>query len=158
MSGGIWVAPMGASVALASGVAKSVIGVRAPASSQVYIKRFRLSFDGVTASAVPALIELCQATFATQSPGTASTSVTPVLMQGRSTTVGATAARNWTTEPTVLTTIEEFNLTPNAGTLFYDFPLQDEPDSADINQGFVVRVTVTGSTPNVRGGLVFGRC
>lgn len=157
MSGGIWVAPTGAAVALAAATAKSVIGVRAPSNSQVYVKRYRLSFDGVTASAVPAFIEICQATFATNGPGTNSTSVTPVLLSGRSTAVGATAAKNWTTEPTVLTAIEEFNLTPNAGVLFYDFPLQDEPDSADINQGFVVRVTAT-ATVNIRSGLVFGRC
>jgi hypothetical protein len=143
-------------VALAAATAKSVVGVRAGSAFSIYLKRYRISFDGVTASAVPVLIEVCQATFATNAPGTASTSVTPVLTTGRSTAVGATAAKNWTTEPTVLTVVEEVLLTPNAGVLMYDFPLQDEPDT-DLNTGFVLRLTAP-ATVNCRADLVFGRC
>ena len=156
MAGAVWSIPTGGAVSLAAGTAKSVLGVRAGAAFSVYLKRYRIAFDGVTASAVPVLIELCGATFATNPPGTASTSVTPVLTTGRSTAVGVTAAKNWTTEPTALTVIEEILLTPNGGVLMYDFPLQDEPDT-DLNGGFVLRLTAP-ATVNVRADIAFGRC
>ncbi|MFI5955807.1 hypothetical protein [Cryptosporangium sp. NPDC051539] len=157
MSGGIWTLPAGADIALAAGVAKTVLGVRAGAAFAIYLKRLRISFDGVNAANTPVLIELCRSTFATQPPtGTNNTVVTPVLHTGRSTTVGVTAARNWTTEPTALTPIEEFRLTPNGGTLAYDEPLQDEPD-CDLQEGFVVRLTAVQNV-NARPVLLFGRC
>lgn len=157
MSGGLWSLPAGTDIALTAGVAKSVLGVRAGASFAVYIKRLRVTFDGVNAANNPVLIELCRATFATQPPtGTNNTTVTPIRRTGFSSTVGVTAARNWTTEPTVLTPVDEYKLTPNGGLLVYDEPLQDEPD-CDLQEGFVVRLTAPQNV-NARAGLVFGRC
>lgn len=151
-----YTATTGAAVALSAATAKSVIGVSAPAQFGVDLKKVRFGFDGVTASAVPVLVELCYATFATNAPGTNSTSVTPAQMYGRSITTGFTAARNWTTEPTVLTVVEEMLLSPNGGALWYDFPLGDTPDSA-VSQGFVLRMTAP-ATVNVRSTLSFERC
>src|SRR6266567_4455876 len=75
-------APAAAVVALTATVAKSVIGVQAPAQFGCDLKKLRLGFDGVTASAIPVQIEICQATFATNPPGTASTAITPVQVYG----------------------------------------------------------------------------
>lgn len=156
MAGAKWTISAGTDVALSASTAKSVIGARAHANSSLYLSGYRLSFDGVTASAVPGLVEICYCTFGANGPGTNSTSVTPALKFGRSTTVGWTAARNWTAEPTTITVLEEIKLTPNGGTIVYDYPLQEEPDTA-LNEGFVIRVT-TGSTPNVRATMILGRC
>jgi hypothetical protein len=145
-----------AAVALAAATAKSVLGVSAPAQFGVDLKKWRIGFDGVTASAVPVLCELCYATFATNAPGTASTGIAETQVYGRSITAGFTAARNWTTEPTVLTPLEEFMLTPNGGLVFYDLPLGDTYDSA-VSQGFVVRCTAP-AVVNVRAGLLYERC
>lgn len=149
-------ATTGGAVALTAATAKSILGVKAHANSGVDLKKFRVAFDGVTASAVPVLIELCYSTFATNSPGTASTSVTPAQAYGRVLAVGATAAKTWTTEPTVLTVVEEFLLTPNGGVIFYDWPLGDTPDSA-LAEGFVIRCTAP-ATVNVRGSIWWERC
>jgi hypothetical protein len=143
-------------VALAAATAKSVIGVQAPAQFGVDLKKWRVGFDGITASAVPVLCELCYATFATNPPGTASTGLAETQTYGRSITAGFVAAKNWTTEPTVLTVLEEFLLTPNGGLIFYDFPLGDTPDSA-VSQGFVIRCT-SPAVVNVRAGLYYERC
>jgi hypothetical protein len=151
-----WSIVTGGAVALSAATAKTILGARAHANSALDLQRLRVSFDGVTASAVPVLVELCAATFATNAPGTASTSVTPVLSYGRSTTVGWTAAKTWTTEPTVLTVVEEFLLTPNGGTVMYDFPLGQTPDTP-LNEGLVLRCTAP-ATVNVRASMLFERC
>lgn len=151
-----YTATTGAAVALTAATAKSCLGIKSHANFGLDLKKYRVAFDGVTASAVPVLVELCYATFATSSPGTASTSVTPAQVYGRAITVGATAARTWTTEPTVLTVIEEHLLTPNGGLEIYDFPLGDTPDSA-VSEGFVVRLTAPAAV-NARLTFWFERC
>jgi hypothetical protein len=142
-------------VALSAATAKSILGVAAPSSFGVDLKKFRVAFDGVTASNVPVLIELCYATFATNGPGTNSTSTTVDQMYGRSITAGFTAAKNWTTEPTELTPLEEWLLTPAGGTIVYDYPLGDTPDTA-VSNGFVLRLNAP-ATVNVRATFLFER-
>lgn len=140
-----------AAVALAAATAKSVIGISAPSTFGTVLKGFDIGFDGVTGSAVPVLCELCYATFATNGPGTNSTSVTVRQRYGRVITAGFTAARNWTAEPTVLTVIREMLIDPNKGFLPWDFPLGEEPDSA-VSEGFVLRCTAP-AVVNVRATL-----
>ena len=146
----------GGAVALTAATAKSVIGVKSHANFGIDLKKLTLSFADTDASEVPVLIEICQSTFATNGPGTNSTSVTPLQTYGRSITVGATAAKTWTTEPTVLTVIREFLLTPAGGVVMYDWPLGDSPDSA-VSEGFVVRCTAPSAT-DVRATLDYERC
>lgn len=140
MSAPIYSVLSGSSVALAAATAKSVLGVRAHANSGLMLRRFSIGFDGVSASGVPVLCELCYCTFAANAPGTNSTSVTPAQKTQRAMAAGFTAARNWTTEPTAITVIEHFLLTPNSGLVLYDYPLDTEPDSA-LAEGFVIRCT-----------------
>jgi hypothetical protein len=142
-------------VALAAATAKSILGVSAPAQFGVDLKKFRVAFDGTSATAVPVLIELCYSTFATNAPGTASASTTVDQVYGRSITAGFTAARNWTTEPTVLTPVDEWLLSPAGGLVIYDFPLGDTPDSA-VSNGFVLRLNAPAAV-NVRASLWFER-
>lgn len=153
-----YAASTGAAVALTAATAKSILGIKSHANFGLDLKKYRIGFDGISASAVPVLVELCYATFATNSPGTNSTSVTPVQIYGRAITVGATAARTWTAsnEPTVLTVIEEHLLTPNGGLEVYDFPLGDTPDSA-VSEGFVIRLNAPAAV-NARATMVFERC
>jgi hypothetical protein len=146
----------GAAVALSAGVAKSILGVRGNAAFGIDLKKFSVSFDGVTATAVPVLVEICYATFATNAPGTASTSVTPTQIYGRSVVHGVTAARTWTTEPTVLTTVRHLLLSPNGGVVLYDWPLGDTPDSA-VSEGYVIRCTAPAAV-NAYAGLWWERC
>ena len=140
-------------VALAAAATKSVLGVRSNGAFGLDLKKLRYGFDGTTATFAPVLLELCHATFATNQPGTQSTSLTPVQLYGRAIVHGVTAAKNCTAEPTILTVIEEEFLTPNGGALWYDWPLGDTPD-CDVNQGFVLRATtaagVTAGLSNAR--------
>lgn len=143
------------SVSLSAATAKSVLGVTAPNSFGVDLRKFSVGFDGVTTTAVPVLVELCYATFATNAPGTNSTSTTVDQVYGRSITAGFTAAKTWTTEPTVLTPLREFLLTPTGGLVFYDFALGESFDSA-VSNGFVLRCTAP-ATVGVRADFGFER-
>lgn len=145
----------GGAVALSAATAKTILGVKAHANSGAQLKRFWVAFDGVTASAVPVLVELGYCTFGANPPGTNSTSVTPAQEYGRVLTVGATAGKTWTTEPTTITVLEEFLLTPNGGLVGYQFPLGTEPDTA-LGEGLVLRCTAP-ATVNVRGSMLFER-
>jgi hypothetical protein len=142
-------------VALTAATVKSILGIKGHANFGLEVKKFRVAFDGVTASAVPVLVTLEYCTFATNSPGTASTSVTPAQAYGRVTAVGATAAKTWTTEPTALTVLDEWLLDPNKGLVIYDFPLGDTPDSA-VAEGFVIRCNAPAAV-NVRSTIWFER-
>jgi hypothetical protein len=146
-------------VALTGGAAKTVLAVLAPAQFGVDLKKFRVGFDGVTASAVPALVELCSLTAATNStPGTNNTTQTSAIQQayGRSITTGFSAFSASTTEPTVLAAIDSWLLSPTGGLVLYDFPLGDTPDSA-VSQGFAIRVNAPAAV-NVRAAMWFERC
>lgn len=133
----------GGAVALAAATAKTILGVRSNAAFGLDLKKFRVSFDGVTAAAVPVLVELCYCTWATNGTmGTNNTTLTSAVTQlyGRALTHGVTAGKNWSAEPTVLQPIDEWLLTPNGGLAILDIPLGDTPDCA-LSEGFALRLT-----------------
>lgn len=143
-------------VALVATTAKSVIGVSAPAQFGVDLTKIHFGFDGAVSTAVPVQVEICQATFATNGPGTNSTSITPVQIYGRAITAGFTAASNWTTEPTVLTVVDAFSIAAYNGSAIYDPPAGTTHDSP-VSNGFVIRMTAPANV-NVRPTLFFERC
>lgn len=150
-----YVATAAAAVALAAATAKTVIGVNAPAQFGVDLQGLSFSFDGVSASAVIVSCELCRATFATNAPGTASTSITIAQEYGPSITPGFTAASGWTTEPTVLTPIWRFGIDPNKGFIMYERPPGRSWDTP-VSNGLVLRMTAPAIV-NVTPTLFFER-
>jgi hypothetical protein len=146
----------GAAVALSAATAKTVLAVIAPAQFGVDLIGYELAFDGVTASAVPVLVEICASTFATNStPGTGNTTATVNQIAGRTITNGFTGFYASTSEPTVLTPIDSFLVTPNGGTVIRDYN-GATPDSP-VSNGFVIRCTAPAAV-NCRATLVFERC
>lgn len=137
---------------------KYILGVKSGATTAnhgVDWIRYRIAFDGTTASATPILIELCNCSFATNAPGTSSTSVTVRQEYGRAAGTGFTAAKDWSSAPTSVTAFEQFYLTPNGGTILYDWPLGTSPDSP-LGEGFVIRVTA-GASVNMTATMWFER-
>lgn len=145
----------GGAVALSAATAKSILGAKAHANSGLQLSAARIGFDGVTASAVPVLVELCYCTFGANPPGTNSTSVTPAQKSGRVLTAGFTAGKTWTTEPTTITVLDEWLLTPNGGLVLLDLPLGTEYDTA-LGEGLLIRCTAP-ATVNVRATMDFSR-
>jgi len=153
----IYALTVGADVPLAAATPKSVIGIRAGAAFGLDLLMASIAFDASGASAPtnePVLIELCTCTFATNAPGTNSTSETPVQWAGRVMAHGCTAASNWTAEPTAITIIDEF-LIHNQQGIKEPLPLGGEPDCA-LNEGFVLRVTAP-DVVNCRPAFRFSR-
>jgi hypothetical protein len=114
-----------------------------PAQFGGELKKFRVGFDGVTASAVPALVEIVRSTNATNStPGTGNTTETANIVQvyGRAITTGFTAFSASTSEPTVLTVLESFLLSPAGGLVIYDYALGSEFE-CDVSAGLGIRIT-----------------
>lgn len=147
-----------AAVALST-TAKSVLGIRAGATFGIQLKHYECGFNGVTATDGPVYVEVCECTFATNAtPGTNNTSETANIRQryGRVLANGMTAMSNWTSEPTVLTVIDDFWLDPNKGLIMYDYLLGQELDTP-LNEGFVLRMTAATGTPSVRASLVVER-
>jgi len=134
-------------VSLAAATAKTVLAVKSNAAFGLDLKKVRFGFIGTSAAEVPVLVELCYLTWATGVVGTNSTSQTANIHQeyGRQLTHGVTAASAWTVEPTVLTALEEQLITPNGGSVMYDFPLGDTPDCA-LSEGFAIRMTAPSAT------------
>lgn len=145
-------------VALSAATAKTALMVLTPAQFGGELKKFRISFDGTSATAVPVLCEIVRSTNATNStPGTGNTSETSNIVQvyGRSITTGFTAFSASTSEPTVLTVLEAFLLTPAGGTVLYDYALGSEFE-CDVSAGLGIRLTAP-ATVNARASLTFER-
>jgi hypothetical protein len=144
-------AEVGAAVALSAGVAKTVLTAIAPAQFGVDLRKYRIGFDGVTASAVPVVVEIVL--YTTDGTGTAGT---VNQTSGRPITAGFTTKYNYSVEPTGPTSVDRFTMTPNGGTVIYDFPYGDSPDTA-ISQLFGLRCTAPAAV-NVNATLWFSRC
>jgi hypothetical protein len=113
---------------LASPALQTAITAQSSATDHgIQVKKYRIGFNGVTASNTPVLIRVYTSTLATAGASSAGT-VQQVL--GRVIANGALSSNfNYTSENTVKTyTGEEWSLTPNGGTVIYDYPLGDELD------------------------------
>jgi hypothetical protein len=145
-------------VALSAATAKTALMIITPSQFGGELKKFRIGFDGVTASAVPVLWEIVRSTNATNStPGTNNTTETSNIVQvyGRSVTTGFTAFSASTSEPTVLTVLDSGLLTPAGGLLVYDFALGSEFE-CDVSAGLGIRLTAPASV-NARCSLIAER-
>lgn len=142
-----------AAVALVAATAKTVLSVIAPAQFGIDLKKLRFGTDGVTATAVPILVEICRSTQA--GAGTSGTAVTVQQIYGPTITAGFTGGSNFSAEPTVLTVLESWLVDPNKSTVLYDWPLGDTIDTA-VSQALVVRCTAPAAV-NVRVTMIFER-
>lgn len=144
-------AEVGAPVALVAATAKTVLSVIAPAQFGVDLIKYRVGFDGVTASAIPVVVELV--TWTTDGTGT---SGTVVQTYGRSITAGFTTKYNYSAEPTTPTLVDRYTLTPNGGLVVYDFPFGTSPDTA-VSNLIGIRCTAPAAV-NVNATMWFERC
>lgn len=159
-SAGFVVNTGGSAVALSAATAKTIMYLKAASQYEPSLTELSVAFDGVTASAIPVLVELCFGTAATNStPGTASTSFTPLWHRnGPVKTSSCTAANVCTSEPTVLVSHKQWLVTPNGGLLIVQFPLGREPTGiiTASTSGLMLAIRETApATVNSRGYLEF---
>jgi hypothetical protein len=114
---------------------KTVLLVASGANQPVSIVEWGISFDGVTASAVPATVEVVQK----DGTGAGTAGATPpaiVQVGGRAITAQPVASHNYTAEPTTYTTIEQYFVPQFMGVLVKQYPLGQENDT-DLSGGAV---------------------
>lgn len=136
--------------------AKTVLNVIAGANQPVSLIEWGISFDGVTSSAVPATVQVCQSTQAGAGSGAASP---PAIVQltGRAITAQPTTAHNFTVEPTTLTVIEQVFVPQFMGWYVKQYPLGTEPET-DLSGGTVKALAIrvnTSATVNVLAYMRF---
>lgn len=145
-------------VALAAAAAKTVLNLIAPASFGLKLVEYSVMFDGVTATAAPVLVEVCQSTQA--GAGTpAASPPTPVQYMGRTIAHGITTGHGYTAEPTVLTPIDQNLIDPYKGLLIFPVP-EDESFECDTSAGAVKALCIRANAPaivNVRAEMRFER-
>lgn len=130
--------------------AKSLLNIIAPAGHGLQLCEFGVSMDGVSGSAVPATLDVCQST-----QGAAGTSgVTPTITQvrGRASAGSApTGGSNYTAEPTTLTVLRKLYVAQFMGTFILQLPLGRELE-CDASGGTVKALDLrinTSATQNV---------
>jgi hypothetical protein len=131
-------------VALAgAGTVLNLLGVKAGTELSVDLLGWWVDFDSITAVDKPVRCGIYICTFATNAPGTNSTTVAIKRNYGRSLGTGFSAAKNWTTAPTAIDTepLDEFALDANKGMYRYDWPLGQTPDCG-LAEGFLIRTLV----------------
>lgn len=115
----------------------------AAATAALALSEWSISFDGVTASAVPVLVEIVNSTQA--GAGTAGVSTVITKVRGRITT-GAppTMGGNYTAEPTTLVSLRRYYIPAFMGLFPYQAPLDREiecDDSGGTIKGLGIRIT-----------------
>ncbi len=142
---------LGSGIALTPGAPKTVIMITPGANIPCKVVEFAIGFDGTSASNTPVLVELVGCTLATQ--GTRTIAV-PVQTYGESTAVNIFSGFvNYTVEPTALTVLKEFLVTPNGGLLIMQSPLSRETTngvSTSTQKGLGLRCTAQQAV-NARG-------
>lgn len=127
--------------------AKTALMVIAGANSGLLVVEFGISFDGVTASAVPALVELVSSTQATAGTPTGTPTVTQI--RGRVTGGEApTASGRYSAEPTALVRHKAFYVPQYMGSYVMQFPLGREPETDDSGgtiRAYGIRVNVSAN-------------
>src|SRR5512143_2769674 len=127
-------------MSVAANVTKTLLQLLAPANQGVAWKRLKVSFEGVTASDKPVLLQIVKQTDA----GTGGVAVTETVLQapkGTAPTPQATALGGiWaTTEPTTTDIIDEVYVHPQSG---YEWVWQRAEDEfAYFNERYALRVT-----------------
>lgn len=129
--------------ALAAATAKTAVMIIAASANQPALTQVAVSFDGVTASAVPVLVEMVTST---QGAAGTTTAQTPIQKRGWPAQASqTTAGQTYTAEPTTLTVVDKWLLSPNGGIIILPFPLGREPTgvvtAATAAKGYGIRLT-----------------
>jgi hypothetical protein len=127
--------------ALAAATAKTLVMITASTANQPAVIEIGISFDGVTASAVPVLVELVSGTATTTGTVVAQT---PKQLRGWPSQGSQTTGQiTITAEPTVQLVNRKWNVTPNGGLFALQFPLGREPTG-------IVTATTDAKTWSIR--------
>lgn len=155
MANGFTVKTGTTATALSAATARTLCNV-ITGTRPIILVEFGVSFDGVTATAVPVLVELCGSTQGAAGTLTAFTPL-PIRPMGGDASI-ATAGIDYTVEPTTVTPFKHWLVTPNGGLVVIQFPLGREmfgtSGAASAGKGILIRCTAPAAV-NARGYMEF---
>ena len=137
--------------ALSANVPKTIISIVSTTDAPV-IDELGVSFDGTTQTDKPVIVELC---FCTQVTSGTSSPVGSSLIHGpQQNTPSVVPSINFTLEPTVITPVRQWFITPAGGGIVEQFPLGREPQgttaASSSGKGIILRCTAAAAV-NVKG-------
>jgi hypothetical protein len=136
--------------ALSAATAKTIVNVINGTNALIRITQLGVSFDGTSATAVPVVVELCKST---QAGAGTSTAFTIIQERGPTRTVQATAAVDYSAEPTVLTVIRTWLVHPQSGITVPFYPGREPEQTTSVN-ALCLRCTAPAIV-NARGFIEF---
>jgi hypothetical protein len=149
--------PTPSNISLVANTAKIVAAVGSTATRRPRIVGFELALDSVTGTDNSVLVELVR-TDGTGA-GAGSTAVTPVPVDVSELAAICSGAVNFSTDPSTVTVLRAFRVTPVGGTLLYPFEFADQPTVAATPSGNTrfggIRLTAAQAQSNVRCTLTF---
>jgi hypothetical protein len=113
--------------ALSAATAKTLVLILSAATNQPCIVEIGISFDGVTASAVPVLVELVSGTAGTAGTPRATLAAGKQLRGWPTSVSGTTCGDTYAAEPTTQLVNKKWLVTPNGGQFVLQSPLGREP-------------------------------
>lgn len=129
---------------LSAGTPKTVLAWVGGATRRHKIRRLNVGGSSVVATDAPMLIECGTST---QAGAGTSTAITPVpIDQGETASLGA-AARTYTVEPTVITVLDTFRVSPIGNTFLWEIPPGREY-FMPVSKTFALRVTSPAAQTN----------
>ncbi len=133
----------------------TMLGVKNPAQQATVLDEIDCGLDGTNSANGPGIVDLGFCTFATNGPGTNSTSVTLVASDnGRPESFQSTGGKTWTTQPTVIVIWKSFLVPTYMGSAIAPLPLM-KPCVQKGGTGIVASVTLPSAvTANFTGTLL----
>jgi hypothetical protein len=131
------------------------LGIQCAAQQAITLDEVDVGFDGTNSANGPGIIDLGQCTYATNAPGTNSTTVTAVASDsGRPETIQSKGGKTWTAQPTVITIWKSFLVPTYMGSAIAPLPLS-KPMIAKGGGGVSLASTLPASvTANLTGTLL----
>ena len=124
--------------------AKTVLKLIQPTSFNFKIHQIMVSMDGVTSTAVPALVDWGTSTEA--GAGTQNGTAVTTQVKGRAQAHGLTVGQNFTVEGTTYTISNNVLVPQYMGLFVIQFPLGFEPESpGDAASSWFLRINVTAN-------------
>ncbi len=139
-------------MALVAATPKTAVSVINAANSLVRTTEISVSFDGVTATAIPVRVELCSSTQA--AAGTPGTSPTPTQIHGATRTVQAGGAEDYSVEPTVISVLKTWFMRADGGIFILQNPLGRETEQPVTADAILLRLEAAAAV-NARAYIEF---
>ena len=131
--------------ALGAGTLETLLQLRGATTSKAKIIAWGVSFDGVTATDAPVLVQFCRQT----SDGTTSTAATEVKFDADEPAAGCTGFHSFgATEPTIGDVLELYEIHPQGGLFVREYPPGREPVLDDAATSRIAIVATAGAAVN----------